>query len=316
MINREMIDASNLVAGVDKAFWIILSISFVFLIGLTIAMLYFVYKYNKKRHPRAVQIDGSVKLEIIWTGIPLILVLLMFYYGWKGYKPTTGPAPDDAIEVNAVARMWNFQFQYANGKRTDTLYIPKDRAVKLNLKALDVIHGLSIPAFRVKSDMVPGRKDDFTWFIPHQEGKFDLFCTEYCGLNHSYMYTSAVVMSQEKFEKWYNAEKTNELDDKTAKPGAKGLALIRKNGCIACHSFNGTKLVGPSFKGIYGASRIVKRGKEEVEITIDDDYIRKSIIDPNAEIVKGYNKGLMLSYRDQLTDSEIDLIIEYITTLK
>ncbi|MCL3781718.1 cytochrome c oxidase subunit II [Prolixibacteraceae bacterium JC049] len=316
MINREMIDASNLVAGVDKAFWIILSISFLFLIGLTIVMLYFVYKYNKKRHPKAVQIDGSVKLEIIWTGIPLILVMLMFYYGWKGYKPVTGPAPDGAMEITAVARMWNFQFQYENGKRTDTLYIPKDRPVKLNLKALDVIHGLSIPAFRVKSDMVPGRKDHSTWFIPQKEGKFDLFCTEYCGLNHSYMYTAAVVMPQEKFDKWYKDKSAAPVADKAAKPGAQGLALLQKTGCVACHSFNGTKLIGPTFKGIYGAKHVVKRGKEEVEITVDDEYIRKSIMDPNAEIVKGYKKGLMLSYKEQLTDKDVDLIIEYLKTLK
>ncbi|TKG91159.1 cytochrome c oxidase subunit II [Puteibacter caeruleilacunae] len=314
MINRELIDASNLVAGVDKAFWVILTISFIFLIGLTITMLYFVYKYNKKRNPKATQIEGSIKLEIIWTTIPLALVLLMFYYGWQGYTPVTGDPPDDAMEVTAVARMWSFQFQYENGKKTDTLYLPKDKPVKINMKSLDVIHGLFIPAFRVKSDMVPGRDDMFRWFIPHLEGKFDLFCTEYCGLSHSYMYTSAVVMPEDKFNEWYK-DTTKVVIPAGGKPGQAGLGVMKRIGCIACHSSDGSRLIGPSFKGLYNQPKVVIIGKEEKEITADDEYIKRSIFEPNAEIVKGFNKGLMLSYKDQLTDEEIELIIEYLKTL-
>jgi len=150
------VNASNFVAGVDEAFVFIMGVSFIFLIGLTFTMLYFVFKYNRKKNPVATQIKGSTKLEIIWTVIPTILVLVMFYYGWAGWAPMR-TAPDDSFNIQVTGRMWNFTFQYENGKKTDTLFVPMNKAVKLNLVSLDVIHSLYIPSFRVKEDVVPGR---------------------------------------------------------------------------------------------------------------------------------------------------------------
>ena len=309
-------NASNFVAGVDLAFMVILGVSIVFLVGLTIIMIVFIRKYRKDRHPEAVQNEGSTRLEILWTTIPLALVLVMFYFGWMGWKPMTEP-PDDAMRIKAVARMWNFRFEYENGKITDSLYVPINEPVVLELVALDVLHSLYIPAFRVKEDMVPGQ-DKVMWFIPGTEGSFDLFCTEYCGLEHSYMFTGVRVMPQEAFQAW--------LTDTTARaaPVAKegvsladqGWEVLRRNGCNACHSSDGSKLLGPSYLGSWGSTRIVEQGREEVEITVDEEYIRRSIYDPKADVVKGYNSGLMLSYRGMVTDEEVDLIIEYLKSLE
>src|ERR1035437_2727164 len=191
------VNASNFVAGVDKAFLLIMGISFVFLIGLTFTMLYFVWKYNNKRNPVATQIKGSNTLEVIWTVIPTILVLIRFYYGWAGWAPMR-TAPKDTFNIKVTGRMWNFTFEYENGKRTDTLFVPMDKAIKLKLVSLDVIHGFYIPAFRIKEDIVPGR-EKMAWFIPQREGLFELFCSEYCGMSHSYMYTYVKVMPQPKF---------------------------------------------------------------------------------------------------------------------
>jgi cytochrome c oxidase subunit 2 len=155
MYSSEITHASNFVKGVDTAFLVILGISFLFLIGLTVVMLVFVFKYNNKRNPVATQIEGSVKLEILWTVIPFLITMLMFYYGWAGWKPMT-KAPKDSLEVTVYGRMWNFNYQYQNGLRTDTLFLPVNKPVKLNLVAEDVLHSLYIPAFRVKQDMVPG----------------------------------------------------------------------------------------------------------------------------------------------------------------
>ena len=154
MYSSDVTQASNFVQGVDMAFLVILGISFFFLIGLTVVMLVFIYKYNNKKNPKATQIEGSVKLEIIWTVVPFLLTMLMFYYGWAGWKPMQ-KAPEDAMEITVYGRMWNFSFEYENGRRTDTLFLPKDQPVKLNLVAMDVLHSLYIPAFRVKQDMVP-----------------------------------------------------------------------------------------------------------------------------------------------------------------
>jgi cytochrome c oxidase subunit 2 len=307
-------DASNFVAGVDLAFAIILGVSIFFLIAITVVMLIFIRKYRKDKHPKAVQDEGSTKLEIIWTIIPLILVVIMFYFGWMGWKPMKNP-PEEGLRVTAIARMWNFKFEYENGKLTDTLFVPVNQAVIIDLKALDVLHSLYIPAFRVKEDMVPGDLKQM-WFIPGQVGTFDLFCTEYCGLEHSYMYTGVRVMPEDEFEEWINDTSAVVQEIAVdATPAQLGYQVLLKNGCNACHSVDGSKLVGPSYKGVYGKMRAVSAGGKKTEVMMDDEYIRRSIYDPNAEIADGFNKGLMLSYEGLVTEEEVKLIIEYIKDL-
>lgn len=307
------VNASNFVTGVDEAFVFITGVSFIFLIGLTFAMLYFIYKYNNKKNPVATQIKGSTKLEIIWTVIPTILVLVMFYYGWAGWKPMQKP-PKDSFNIKVIARMWNFTFEYENGKKTDTLFVPQNKAVRLNLNSLDVLHSLYIPAFRVKEDVVPGR-EKFLWFIPQQEGLYDLFCTEYCGLNHSYMLNQVKVMPDKDFNAWY-IDTTKRVEVALDSPTANGKRIMKNIGCFACHSVDGSKLVGPTFKGIYGHKVTVVSAGNEREVTVDDEYIKKSIYDPNADVVKGFNKGLMLSYTGQLSEDDVKQITEYLKTLK
>ncbi|NJM16491.1 MAG: cytochrome c oxidase subunit II [Bacteroidales bacterium] len=255
---------SNLAHAVDTAFVIILSVIFFFLISLTVLMVVFIFKYRASKNPVATQIEGNNKLEIMWTIVPLLIVLAMFYFGWTGWKPMYSKAPDNALEITATARMWNWSFGYSNGHRKDTLYLPAGRPVKLNLEALDVIHSLYIPAFRVKQDMVPG-KEASMWFIANTPGSYDLYCTEYCGLRHSYMYTTVEVLPEADFNKW--------LSDTTARksvataglsPERAGQKILEKTGCNACHSIDGTKLVGPSYKGLFGkVETVVSKGSEK-----------------------------------------------------
>ena len=305
--------ASNFVTGVDKAFIVILGISFFFLIGLTITMLYFVYKYNNKKHPVATQIEGSTKLEIIWTVIPIILVLVMFYYGWAGWAPMR-TAPKDTFNVKVVARMWNFTFEYENGKKTDTLFVPLNKAIKLGLNSLDVVHSVYIPAFRIKEDVVPG-KEKMSWFIPQREGIYDLFCAEYCGMNHSYMINLVKVMPEDQFNAWYT-DTTQQVAAVTDSPTANGQRIMKNIGCFACHSTDGSKLVGPTFKGVYGHEVTVVTDGNERTITADEEYLKRSIFEPNVDVVSGFSKGMMLSYKGQLTDEDVAQIIEYMKTLK
>lgn len=316
MYSSEVTKASNFVQGVDTAFLVILGISFLFLIGLTVVMLVFIYKYNKKRHPKATQIEGSVKLEIIWTVVPFLLTLLMFYYGWAGWKPMQ-KAPKDAMEITVYGRMWNFSFEYGNGRRTDTLFLPKDQPIKLNLVAMDVLHSLYIPAFRVKQDMVPGMENNSMWFEPQKVGTYELFCAEYCGLQHSYMYTYVKVLEDSVFQTWIS-DTTNVAASATEieSPSATGKRIMQNIGCFACHSIDGSKLVGPSFKGIWGNTHTVVTGKDKREITVDEEYIKRSIYDPNADVVDGFGKGLMLSYEGQLSEDDVANIIEYLKTIK
>ena len=223
--------------------------------------------------------------------------------------------PDEAMHVKAIARMWNFQFQYENGKTTDSLYVPINEPVIIDLVALDVLHSLYIPAFRVKEDMVPGQ-DKQMWFIPGTEGSYDLFCTEYCGLEHSYMFTGVKVMPKDEFDTWIADTTAVEVVVDTEMTLAdQGFEILRRNGCNACHSSDGTKLVGPSYLGGWGTMRQVTTGREEREVMFDSAYVVRSIYDPNADIAEGFNRGLMLSYEGMVSPEEIDLIIEYLKAL-
>ena len=306
--------ASNFVAGVDLAFAIIMGISIFFLILLTVIMLVFIRKYRKDKHPKAIQNEGSNRLEALWTGIPLVLVLLMFYFGWMGWRPMKNP-PDEAMHVKAIARSFNWRFEYENGKFSDSLIVPINEPVILDLVALDVLHSLYIPAFRVKEDMVPGQ-EKVMWFIPGTEGEFDLFCTEYCGLEHSYMFTVVKVLPKEEFDAWMtDTSAVAAVVDSEVSLADQGWEVLRRNGCNACHSVDGSKLVGPSYLGGWGGTRTVVTDREEREVTVDAEYVKRSIFDPNADVVQGFNKSLMLPYEGIVTEQEVELIIEYLKKL-
>ena len=199
--------------SVDLVMIYIVGISVLLLVGITVAMIYFVFKYNRKRHPKAKQIEGNVALEVLWIVVPGILVMSMFWYGFTGFNELRNTS-EQSLTVNVTAQMWKWTFEYPNGKKTDTLYIPVDETTKLEMTSIDVNHSLYIPAFRLKEDVVQGIT---TYMIlqPIKTGSFDIACAEYCGLNHSYMYTKLYVLAQDEFEKWLNP--VEEKDD--IKPG-------------------------------------------------------------------------------------------------
>ena len=305
---------TNFAEGIDRAFVVILGIIIVLLVSITITMIIFIIKYREDKHPKPAKFSRNLTLEIIWTVIPIGIVLAMFYFGWIGFKPMYADAPDDAMQINTTARMWSWTFEYENGRKTDTLYIPRGKAVKLNLNSVDVVHSLYIPAFRLKRDMVPGNQYDM-WFVANAPGRYDLKCAEYCGLRHSYMYTSVVVMPQEKFEKWY-ADTTQVQMEEEATPARAGLQVMRTYGCLACHSLDGTRKVGPTYRGIYGKEVTVITDGEERTVTVDEGYIRRSVYRPDGDIVKGFNEGQMQSYEGMVSEDEIDQIVAYLETLK
>ncbi len=299
--------ASTFAEGVDLSLYIIAGISVFFLVGITAVMIYFVFRYSRKRNPKATNIEGSNTLEVIWTVIPTILVLVMFYYGWMGYKPMR-EVPDNAIEIEAYAQMWKFSFQYPDGKVTDSLVVPVNQPVKLNLHSRDVLHSFYVPAFRIKEDMVPGGQN-YLWFNPNLEGRYDILCAEYCGQLHSYMLSTITVVSDADYQTWLTSAPA--ITDEHP-----GLAVLKQNACLTCHSQDGSKIIGPSFKGIFGKTETVITDGVEREIVIDSAYIARSIKDPNADIVQGYMKGLMVSYEGVVTDEQIADIVDYIKNLK
>jgi len=196
-----MIPASNPVAGVNQAFYYILGFSLVLLLGITITMILFVVKYRRSKHPEPSDIRGNWKLEVLWTVIPSIIALSMFYFGWSSYTGLRN-VPEDAIEIQVIAQQFSWLFVYPNDKETENdLVVPLARPIRLNVTSLDVLHSLYIPAFRIKIDAVKGRYN-YAWFLPDKLGSFFVQCTEFCGVGHSEMNATLRIVPMAEYEHW------------------------------------------------------------------------------------------------------------------
>ncbi len=189
------------VQGVDQAFWYILGISVVLLFGITAVMVFFVVRYRRSKHPVAADIRDNYPLEIVWTIIPTLIALSMFYVGWSSYLGLR-TVPDDAMEVEVLAQQYSWIFVYDNDKETENeLVVPLGRAVKLNITSLDVLHSFFVPAFRIKVDAVKGMST-YTWFYADELGEYDIECTEYCGVDHSAMVAKLRIVPETEFQSW------------------------------------------------------------------------------------------------------------------
>jgi len=311
---------SNVSDKVDSVFMFIFVLSVIFLVGITATMIAFVIRYSRRRHPNPVNIEGNTALEIAWTVIPLVLFLGMFVYGWTNYQYMRS-APRDAMVIDVNARQWSWSFKYPNGRVTPDLYLALDRPVKLLLHSADVIHGFYVPAFRVKSDVVPG-KTNYVWFVPQILGTYDVECTVICGVDHAHMLAKIQVVPESSFKEWYFGpddapppSQTVRAAQLTAPSGPeepRGLALLRAKGCLACHSIDGSAGVGPSFKGRFGTHDVVKRGATERTIRLDSAYYRRAILDPQLEIVKGYPPVMPAS---DWAHDDLEIVLAYLATL-
>ena len=296
--------ASTIAPEVDSLFLFVTAVSAILLVGVTGAMLYFVYRYRRQSPgERPAPVEESKLLEISWIVIPTILVLLVFNWGFKSYVKMHA-VPSEAYEIRVEAQQWNFLFEYPNGVTSDTLYVPEGEKVKMRMSSADVLHGFFIPAFRVKYDILPNRYTS-VWFEATKEGDYDLFCTEYCGRNHSEMDKVVRVVSQDEFDNWLEEAGTSE-DIPLPELGKQ---LYSQRGCQGCHSLDGSEMVGPSFQGLYG--RTDHEMSDGTTLAVDENYLRESILKPEARIVAGYDNLMPGSY-SSLSERQLTGLIEFI----
>ncbi|MGQ9646702.1 MAG: cytochrome c oxidase subunit II [Thermodesulfobacteriota bacterium] len=293
---------------VENVFLYIAAISVFLLVLITFLMIYFVIRYRRSRNPKPEDIQGSLWLEITWTVVPTLLVLTMFYYGFTGFQ-VLKKVPEGAIKIKVVARQWSWLFEYENGVKASELKVPVGKPVNLLLTSQDVIHSFYMPAFKIKQDAVPGMVNRL-WFRPTEVGTYDVLCAEYCGLQHSYMLTKVIVLPEEEFNQWYQKGK----EEMAAKIPSRA-QLFEEKGCRACHSIDGTSLVGPTVKGLFGKTVTVLTDGRERKVVADEAYLEKSLLEPNADLVKGF-PPIMPSQKGLITDKEIEEIIAYIKELK
>jgi cytochrome c oxidase subunit II len=294
--------------AMDRVFNLVLiicSLLFVLVVGL---MAYFVVRY-RRRAGRGPQPSPSHNawLETAWTVIPIMIVSVIFYQGFTAFVLMQTPPPN-CYDLRVSARQWAWQFIYPNGYIDKELHVPAGEPVRLTMTSEDVIHGLWIPALRMKQDVVPGRYTTL-WFQADRVGTYELLCTQFCGDEHSSMLSSVVVQTRQDYDAWLK-DAANFL--KTMPPAEAGKALYNRRGCSQCHSIDGKAGTGPSFKGIYGKPVRLSNGSD---VPVDDNYIRESILDPQAKIVAGF-QPVMSTYKGQLSDAEITAIIEFIKSLR
>ncbi len=300
-------------AGYDALYYFIYWFSVVFFVGIVGAMLYFVWKYRRQKGVKAAPTKDSTKLELTWTIIPFFMIIVMFHVSFDFYIHNA-VASENALEVRVRGQRWNWNFQYPNGEgEGSVLYLPVNKPVKLVMSSSDVIHSFFVPAFRMKRDTVPGMYSQIA-FTPTREGEAQVFCAEYCGAGekpgsggHYSMAAIIKVVSQAEYDK--HMQEISGPGDK--KPEEWGKELVQKSGCYTCHSVDGSAGTGPTYKGIFGRKENLSDGSS---VDVDENYLRESILRPNAKVVKGFENGNMPPF--VFTDAKLDAIIAYLKTVK
>ncbi|PYS39015.1 MAG: cytochrome c oxidase subunit II [Acidobacteria bacterium] len=274
--------ASSISSDVDAVYFYISGVTVFFTLLISAVIIFFVIRYRRRNAfeiPRP--IEGSTKLETLWSVIPLMIALSIFAWGAK------------------------WKFQHATGQREiNELHVPVGRKVKLIMATEDVIHDLFVPAFRIKTDVVPG-KYTTEWFEATRPGRYHFFCAEYCGMNHSGMGGWVVVMEPTEFDNWLSGN-ANQMS-----PAAAGQQMFESLGCVSCHGANGEGGRGPALLGVYG-SKVVLAGGQTV--TADDGYVRESILNPQAKIVNGFGP-IMPSFQGQVNEEQLLQLVAYVKSL-
>lgn len=297
------------IAGqVDNLYSFLLWSSLVSCFILIGGMIYFALKYKRKSDTeKTPYISHNTFLEFLWSFIPLVFFLGFFAWGWWIYHEMR-KMPDNALEVHVFGRQWSWEFAYKSGKSAGgEFYVPVNTPVKLIMTSRDVLHSFYIPSMRIKQDVIPGRYTAL-WFNADKLGDFQIFCAEYCGTTHSGMLAKMHVVPQADYDKWI--QETGE-GMTLAQTGQK---LFTDKGCVACHSVDGTTKVGPTWKGLFGV--VGHEMDDGAKIAVDENYIRESILNPNAKVVKGFPKGVMPTFQGQLSEDQLNALIEFIKSLK
>ncbi len=304
--------ASTIAGRMDFLFYGWLGLSIFFFVAVVATIIYFSIKYRKgsKADRRVVgetefmtlSITGTT-LELTWTIVPLIMAIMVFFWSAWLYVDFT-QMPSGAMEVLVTGKQWMWKIQHPNGKREiNELHVPTGVPIKLTMTSEDTIHSFFIPAFRVKKDVLPNRFSQL-WFNATKEGEYHLFCTEYCGTDHSRMIGKVTVMSPDRYQAWLSGADTG------VAMASSGEKLFTKLGCVTCHT--GTTPRGPKLTGVFGKEVKLTDG---TTVVADEEYIRESIMNSSAKMVQGY-PPLMPLFKNQIKEQDLMTLVNYIKSLK
>jgi cytochrome c oxidase subunit 2 len=301
---------STVAAEHDFAFYFVFWVCFFFFFLIVIWLAAFLWRYRERKgHVERDTPHHNLPLEVVWSVIPLLITIYMFWIGFRGMMNQYNP-PGDGLNVIVQAQQWNWSFTYPDGTQSggeDGMHVPLGENVILTMTSSDVLHSLFVPNFRIKKDVVPGRFHKI-WFNATKLGEHHLFCTEYCGTKHSTMVSKVVVEDRPTYEAWLKkaGDINNQLSPKDA-----GEKWYKIQGCGQCHSLDGSRLTGPTWKDVWGKTETLSDGST---VTVNDEYILESIVNPGAKVVQGFS-NVMPSFQGRLDDRSILNISAYIKSL-
>ena len=298
--------ASTVSWKVDAVYFYLSGVTLFFTLLISAILIFFVIRY-RRRSPYEIPrpIAGSHKLETLWTVIPFLIAMTIFGWSAKVYFEQYSP-PQNAMEVYVVGKQWMWKVQHSTGQREiNELHVPVGKKIKLIMTTEDVIHDFFVPAFRTKMDVVPG-KYTVQWFEATKTGTFQLFCAEYCGMNHSGMIGSIIVMEPREFDNWLSGN-TN-----TTSPALAGQQLFQTLGCASCHGNTGEGGRGPTLHGLFGSQQTLQGGGK---VTVNEEYMRESILNPQAKIVDGFGP-IMPTFQGQISEDQLMQLLAYIKSLQ
>lgn len=301
---------STYAGNVDLLFLYLNLLTLFFVVLVATLITVFAIRYRRRREDEVgEQIVGSTKLELSWMVALVPLAMIAFFWGAQLYLRIS-TTPEDATEIFVIGKQWMWKFVHENGQEEiNTLHVPVGQPIKLIMTSQDVIHSFYVPAFRTKADVLPGRYSE-TWFEATRTGTYHLFCAEYCGTNHALMIGSIIVQDPAQYQQWLSGGGAEAAGGTQGSPAAQGEALFNQLGCAGCHRPEGGG-PGPSLVGIFGEPVELESGET---VTADESYIRRSIIDPNAQIVAGF-QPIMPTYEGQVSEEQILQLIAYIESL-
>ena len=297
------VQASSIAPMVDHLLYFLLAVAAFFSIGIFLCIFYFAVRYRRRSESEMpTPIEGSMSLEILWSVVPFGLTMIMFVWGANVFFTMSRP-PDDAQQIYVVAKQWMWKLQHTEGQREiNELHIPVGQAVKLTMTSEDVIHSFFVPAFRTKSDVLPGRYTT-TWFTPTRPGKYHLFCAEFCGTNHSAMIGWVYAMEPQDYQAWLSGGATGSL-------ASNGEKLFQDLACANCHHLDDQGRC-PNLRNVFGSQVRLSDG---TMVKADEAYIRESILNPSAKIVSGY-QNIMPTFEGLVTEEGVLQLVEYIKSL-
>jgi cytochrome c oxidase subunit 2 len=302
--------ATEIAYQVDSLYSFLLITSFIACAILIGGMIFFAQKYKRRSvNAKSAYITHNVFLEFLWSFIPLVIFLAVFAWGWLIFHDMRS-MPKDALEIHVRGKQWAWEAEYKSGVKTANLIkVPINKDVKLIMTSTDVIHSFYVPSFRIKQDVVPGRYTALS-FKATKFGEFHIFCTEYCGTQHSGMLGKLHVVSQEEYDQWLEEESKFS----TLPLAQKGEKLFQIKACSGCHSVADKSVkAGPALYQKFGTEEEFVDG---TKIVVDESYVRESILNPNAKVVKGFNAGVMPTFQGQVSEEELAALIEYMKTIK